>query len=87
VPGHTPGGIALYAAKLSPPVVFSGDALFADSIGRTDFEGGSYPQLIRSIRERLLTLPEETVVYSGHGEPTTIGAEAESNPFLAGSVP
>ena len=62
VPGHTPGCIALYAADETPPVVFSGDALFAGSIGRTDLGGGSHPQLLQSIRDRLLTLPAETVV-------------------------
>lgn len=77
-PGHTPGGISLY----TPGVLFSGDTLFAGSIGRTDLPGGDYDMLIASIMQRLLALPHETVVYSGHGQPTTIGEEAASNPFL-----
>jgi glyoxylase-like metal-dependent hydrolase (beta-lactamase superfamily II) len=92
VPGHTPGGIAFYspvdpalaaAADSKPPVLFSGDALFRGSIGRADFPGGSAAQLIESIRTRLLTLPAETIVNPGHGESTTIGEEARSNPFLS----
>lgn len=72
-----------------PPVLpratarlISGDTLFQGSIGRTDLWGGSYPQIINSIREKLIVLPEEVVVYPGHGETTTIGVERESNPFL-----
>ena len=89
VPGHTPGGIALYAeageqdGNRTHPVLFCGDALFAGSIGRTDFAGGSHTQLLRAVRDRLLTLPPETTVYPGHGEKTTIEREAQSNPFLA----
>ena len=79
-PGHTPGGICLYVPQEG--VVFVGDTLFADSIGRTDFPGGSTGQLVSSIRDRLLPLPEETVVYPGHGMRTTIGREKRSNPFL-----
>lgn len=87
VPGHTAGGVALYAAKGRPtaivrPVLFSGNALFQGGIGRSDFPGGSGDQLIRSIRTRLLTLPPETEVFPGHGGRTTIGEEARSNPFL-----
>lgn len=77
-PGHTKGSISLYGAG----AVFTGDALFAGSIGRTDLAGGSHELLIRSIKERLLTLPSQTVVYPGHGPATSIGAEARSNPFL-----
>ena len=92
VPGHTAGGIAFYspadAAEASgtetgPPVLFSGDALFRGSIGRADFPGGSAGQLIESIRTRLRTLPAETIVHPGHGESTSIGEEARSNPFLS----
>lgn len=79
-PGHTPGGACLYNAEAG--VLFAGDALFAGSIGRTDFEGGSYETLIRSIATKLLTLPEETVVYPGHGPETTIGREKKYNTFL-----
>ncbi len=78
-PGHTPGGICLSGEG----VVFSGDTLFAGSVGRSDFPGGSHAALIRSIKEKLLVLPGETVVYPGHGPTTTIGEERRSNPFLA----
>lgn len=64
------------------PRLISGDTLFQGSIGRTDLWGGSYPQIIRSIREKLIVLPEDVAVYPGHGDPTTIGAEREDNPFL-----
>lgn len=77
-PGHTPGGICL----LGDGFVIAGDTLFAGSIGRTDFPGGSYTQLLQSIHNRLLTLPDETDVYCGHGPQTTIGEEKVSNPFL-----
>ncbi|HEX41393.1 MAG TPA: MBL fold metallo-hydrolase [Phycisphaerales bacterium] len=79
-PGHTPGGICLYSPQ--DAVVFTDDALFADSIGRTDFPGGDTRQLLQAIRQRLLTLPAETVVYPGHGSETTIAAEKAHNPFL-----
>jgi len=78
-PGHTPGGICL----LGEGVVFSGDTLFNYGIGRTDLPGGSYHRLVESIRSRLLTLPDDTVVYPGHGPETTIGAERAGNPFLS----
>lgn len=78
VPGHSPGHVAL----ILPDRVFSGDCLFAGSIGRTDLPGGNYEQLIESIRSKLLTLPDETIVHSGHGPDTTIGREKASNPFL-----
>ena len=77
-PGHSPGGVAFYA----PGVVFVGDTLFAGSIGRTDFPGGSYDQLIASVRNKLFTLDDKTIVYSGHGPETTIGEEKRSNPFF-----
>jgi hydroxyacylglutathione hydrolase len=79
-PGHTPGGISLYSKQAG--VVFVGDTLFADSIGRTDFPGGSMSQLLSSVRERLFTLPEHTEVYPGHGPATTIAAEKAHNPFF-----
>lgn len=78
-PGHTPGGICLLS---EPYCVFSGDTLFHRSIGRTDFEGGSYDQLVRSIREKLYTLDEDLVVFPGHEGPTTIGEEKYENPFV-----
>jgi len=96
-PGHTPGSISLVvdeqsagrhdasqrqAAHNHAPSLLAGDTLFQGSIGRTDLWGGSYPQIIRSIHEKLLALPEETIVYPGHGATTTIGEERASNPFL-----
>lgn len=83
-PGHTQGGISLYAAAGPDgvPVVFTGDALFAGSIGRTDLPGMSHEMLLRGIREKLLVLPPETIVYPGHGPATTIGEEARTNPWL-----
>ncbi len=79
-PGHAPGHIALYMS--SHGVVFSGDALFAGSIGRTDLPGGDYDLLMKSIHEQLLTLPDETVVLPGHGGQTTIGRERATNPYI-----
>jgi len=77
-PGHSPGGISIAGHG----VVFSGDTLFNLSIGRTDFPGCSYEQLMRGIFTKLLVLPDDTVVLSGHGPQTTIGAEREWNPFV-----
>jgi hydroxyacylglutathione hydrolase len=77
-PGHSPGGISLYGHG----ILFSGDTLFNHGIGRTDFPGCSYEQIIDSIQNKLLTLPDETVVYPGHGPATTIGEEKRGNPFL-----
>lgn len=79
-PGHSRGGLCFYIP--SAGWLISGDSLFEGSIGRTDLEGGSYATLIKSITERLMTLPEDTVVYPGHGSYTTIGDEKKSNPFL-----
>lgn len=80
VPGHSPGGIALYEPVEG--VLFAGDSLFAGSIGRTDLPGGSHRQLLNAIADKLLSLPGSTVVYPGHGSPTTIAREATSNPYL-----
>jgi hydroxyacylglutathione hydrolase len=77
-PGHSPGGICLY----TPGHLIAGDTLFAGSIGRTDLPGGSLPQLLKSIREKLLQLPADTTVYPGHEAATTIGDEREYNPFI-----
>jgi glyoxylase-like metal-dependent hydrolase (beta-lactamase superfamily II) len=79
-PGHSPGSFCFYCEKGG--VVFVGDVLFRNSIGRTDFLKGDYDTLIRSIRTKLLTLPDSTVVYSGHGIETTIGYEKIHNPYL-----
>ena len=77
-PGHTPGGVSLLCDR----VLFVGDTLFAGSVGRTDFPGGSFDELKASIRGKLFTLPPEVTVYTGHGPETTIGAEKRSNPFV-----
>jgi len=79
-PGHSPGGCCLYCADQG--VVFTGDTLFNGSIGRIDLPGGSHELLLRSIRERLFTLPDETRVYPGHGPSSTIGRERLSNPHV-----
>jgi hydroxyacylglutathione hydrolase len=81
VPGHSPGSIAYYASNEN--CIFTGDALFAGSIGRTDLEGGHYQTLIESITEKLFTLPPDTIVYPGHGRQTTIGTERMTNPFFS----
>ena len=79
-PGHTPGGCCYYFED--DALLVSGDTLFCQSVGRTDFPGGSMSTLIRSIREKLLTLPDDTEVLPGHMGPTTIGTEKKYNPFL-----
>ncbi len=79
-PGHSPGHVCFYCKEQG--FVIGGDVLFRGSIGRTDLPGGSYETLIHSIRTQLFTLPDETVVYSGHGQPTTIGYEKRNNPFF-----
>jgi hydroxyacylglutathione hydrolase len=91
-PGHTPGSISLYmpdefASSAAPhpgqaPRLFAGDTLFAGSIGRTDLWGGSMKEIMKSLQGKLLALPDETIVFPGHGPTTTIGAERETNPFL-----
>ncbi len=78
-PGHTQGSVVF----LTPAGIFAGDLLFAGSVGRTDLPGGNTGALLRSIRERILTLPDATPVYPGHGPSTTVGRERASNPFLA----
>lgn len=79
-PGHTQGSLCVYAQ--SENILAAGDTLFRDSIGRTDLPGGDPRQILRSIHDRLLTLPDETQVICGHGPSTTIGRERERNPFL-----
>ncbi|MBN2412569.1 MBL fold metallo-hydrolase [candidate division KSB1 bacterium] len=78
-PGHSPGGVCY----LTENCLFTGDTLFSESIGRTDLPGGSYESLLSSIRNKLLILPSETIVYPGHGQATTIERELQFNPFLS----
>ncbi|MDD5730178.1 MAG: MBL fold metallo-hydrolase [Candidatus Omnitrophica bacterium] len=82
VPGHTPGGIALRLISSKENILFSGDSLFRNSIGRADFPGADEETLISSIKSKLLVLPSDTVVYPGHGPSSTIKHEKENNPFL-----
>jgi glyoxylase-like metal-dependent hydrolase (beta-lactamase superfamily II) len=79
-PGHSPGGVVFYNAEQK--ILIAGDVLFYGSIGRTDLPGGSFERLTKNIKTKLLILPEETVVYCGHGPETTIGFEKKNNPFL-----
>ncbi|MEO6681305.1 MAG: MBL fold metallo-hydrolase [Ginsengibacter sp.] len=79
-PGHSPGSICFYCKKQG--FLIGGDVLFQNSIGRTDLPGGNHNQLIKNIKEKLFILPDEVVVYSGHGPETTIGHEKKNNPFL-----
>jgi len=84
LPGHAPGHIGFYDE--TEKIIFSGDVLFEKSIGRTDLPGGNFDTLIKSIHQKLFTLPDEVVVYPGHGSPTTTGEEKVSNPFCALSL-
>ncbi|MEI9933823.1 MAG: MBL fold metallo-hydrolase [Ferruginibacter sp.] len=79
-PGHSPGSICFYCKKQY--FIIAGDVLFQRSIGRTDLPGGDHQQLINNIRTKLFVLPDETIVYSGHGPTTTIGEEKKYNPYL-----
>lgn len=81
-PGHTPGGICLLLKKPENKILFSGDSLFCEGIGRTDFPGASEALLITSIKEKLFKLSDDTIVLPGHGPASTIGREKKSNPFL-----
>jgi len=81
-PGHTPGGICLLMKKPKGNIIFSGDTLFYGGIGRTDFSGASEELLISSIKNKLLVLPDKTLVYPGHGPSSTIGEEKMNNPFI-----
>ena len=81
MPGHTPGGIALVLEKPKNNMVFTGDSLFCDGIGRTDLSGGNEELLIRSIKEKLFTLPDDAVIYPGHGPSSTIGREKSGGYF------
>lgn len=82
-PGHTPGSVGFYFA--ADQILFAGDTLFAESVGRTDFPGGSFPAIVKSIRNKLYVLPPETRVIPGHGGETTIGYERDNNPFVRAS--
>ncbi|MDB6126882.1 MAG: beta-lactamase domain protein [Verrucomicrobia bacterium] len=82
VPGHCPGNVLFY--QPSAKAAYVGDALFAGSVGRTDFPGGSMPQLEDSIRRQIYTLADETIVYPGHGPATTVGTEKQGNPYVSG---
>lgn len=84
-PGHSPGHVILYSEAAG--ICFVGDVVFAGSIGRTDLPGGSARQLMTSIQEQVLSLPDETQLYTGHGPVTTVGRERETNPFLAPNHP
>jgi hydroxyacylglutathione hydrolase len=87
-PGHTPGSVTFrLPATADPATLFTGDLLFAGSIGRTDLPGGDYATILDSLARVCLPMPDETVVLAGHGPQTTIGAERASNPFLAGLTP
>ncbi len=86
-PGHTPGSVTFRSAPRASTVMFSGDLLFAGSIGRTDLPGGDYPAILDSLSRVCLPLPDDTQVLPGHGPQTTIGAERATNPFLAGLTP
>jgi glyoxylase-like metal-dependent hydrolase (beta-lactamase superfamily II) len=79
-PGHTPGGVTFYLADEG--VAFDGDVLFSNGVGRTDLPGGDWETLLRSIRQILFELPDETIIYSGHGPETTVGREKRSNPWV-----
>jgi glyoxylase-like metal-dependent hydrolase (beta-lactamase superfamily II) len=82
LPGHTPGGIALLMEKPLDKIVFTGDSLFCQGIGRSDMAGGDGAALIKAIKEKLLVLTDDTVIYPGHGPSSTIGEEKRNNPFL-----
>jgi hydroxyacylglutathione hydrolase len=82
LPGHSPGSVGFYCERQG--FIIGGDVLFRESVGRTDLPGGDHDTLLGSIRSQLWPLPDETIVYPGHGEPTTIGWEKANNPFLKG---
>jgi hydroxyacylglutathione hydrolase len=82
IPGHTPGEVVFICDSHNPRLVFVGDVIFAGSIGRADFPGGDFEQLVSGIRSKLFTLPDDTVLLSGHGPETTVGREKRYNPFV-----
>jgi glyoxylase-like metal-dependent hydrolase (beta-lactamase superfamily II) len=81
-PGHSCGHVVFVVQQQDPAIVLGGDVLFAGSIGRTDFPDGSFPELKRSIHDKLFTLPDDTIVYPGHGPETTVGEEKANNPYV-----
>jgi hydroxyacylglutathione hydrolase len=87
IPGHSAGHVVFVLDSESPPVVFGGDVLFREGIGRTDFPDGDFAALATGIRRHLYSLPAETIVFPGHGDPTTVGHERRHNPFVAGESP
>lgn len=82
IPGHSAGHVVYLLQDSAPPLVFGGDVLFREGIGRTDFPDGDFPALAAGIRSQLYPLPPETIVYPGHGEPTTVAHERRHNPFV-----
>ena len=82
IPGHSPGHVVFLVRDADPMIVLGGDVLFAGSVGRTDFPGGSFEQLAGGIKAKLWPLPGETKVFPGHGPPTTVGEEKRTNPFV-----
>lgn len=84
IPGHSPGHVVYLWRQGQPPIVLGGDVLFQGSVGRFDFPGGDGELLLEGIRTKLYTLPDETVVYPGHGQPTSVGDEKATNPFTRG---
>jgi glyoxylase-like metal-dependent hydrolase (beta-lactamase superfamily II) len=82
IPGHSPGSVVFVATEFDPPFVFGGDVVFAGSVGRVDFPGGSGPTLLAGIRAKLFTLPDATLILPGHGPTTTVGVERQTNPFV-----
>ncbi len=83
-PGHSPGHVILVG--VADGLVFSGDLIFMGSVGRTDLPGGDWPTLLKSIQDEILPLPDDTILLSGHGPPTTVGRERSTNPFIVGSI-
>jgi glyoxylase-like metal-dependent hydrolase (beta-lactamase superfamily II) len=84
IPGHSPGSVIFILDEFSPQVVLVGDVIFAGSVGRTDFPGGSGPTLYKGIKSHLYTLPDDTILWPGHGPSTTVGDEKATNPFVRG---
>jgi glyoxylase-like metal-dependent hydrolase (beta-lactamase superfamily II) len=82
IPGHSPGSVVFVCERFDPAFVFGGDVLFAGSVGRTDLAGGSTASLLSGIRAKLYSLPDATVVFPGHGPPTTVGREKRTNPYV-----